>query len=79
MTKFKPSTHALIDQTVKELLLPKLEVGRTYCFKYLDNIVKRNVIEVDEKLVTYGKPTGVEVTCSIKAFQRLYQQHGVTE
>lgn len=79
MTKFKSSTHAQIDQRVKELLYPILEVGKTYRFNYLGKVVERKVIELDGNKITYGKPTGDEVTCQTKTFQRLYQDYGVSE
>ncbi len=81
--KFKPSTHQQIDQTIKELLYPKIEAGKTYFFKpYKDgDIFERPVIEVTKNSVTYLKPSfgNRKVTCSLVTFQRLYEEHGVRE
>ncbi|AIQ61838.1 hypothetical protein PSTEL_00510 [Paenibacillus stellifer] len=78
MSRFKVSTQNKIDQHIKELLRPKLIVGAIYQFRghAYDPIVERKVLSVDERTVTYQKPTG-PATCSISTFQRLYESHGV--
>lgn len=78
MTKFKPTTHALIDQTIKECLYPKIEAGKTYYFKSPHGLVERPVVEVDGKKIIYRKPKGFGV-CPLLTFQRLYQKYGVIE
>jgi hypothetical protein len=79
VSKFKHSTHVLIDQTVKECLYPKIEAGKTYYFseygKDSDNMVERPVIEVTDKTVTYLKK-GEQKTCDLNTFRRLYDKHG---
>lgn len=78
MSKFKFSTHVLIDQTVKELMRPPVEVGKTYLFKSIYGVVERPVVAVENDVVTYLKGDK-PVQCSVKTFQRLYEQHGLLE
>jgi hypothetical protein len=78
MSKFKSSTHQLIDQRVKELLRPEIIPGATYLFRWYANEdpVERKVLSIDGSMVTYQKPSG-QATCSINTFQRLYSVHGI--
>ncbi|MDO3682201.1 hypothetical protein [Paenibacillus ehimensis] len=83
MSKFKSSTHAQIDQTIKELLRPPLEVGRTYKIRGcgIDGksaVVKRTVIDLDKTHVTYLKH-GEPKKCQITTFQRIYAEHGIQD
>ncbi|MEK3867656.1 MULTISPECIES: hypothetical protein [Paenibacillus] len=78
MSRFKASTHQLIDEHIKEIMRPKIIVGATYKFReYKDGAtVERKVISVNDKTVTYQKPSG-KAKCSVSTFQRLYEIHGV--
>ncbi len=83
MSQFKASTQAQIDQTIKELLRPPLEVGRTYKLRGLGingkaAVVERTVIEIDKTHVTYLKH-GEPKKCPITTFQRIYAEHGIRE
>jgi hypothetical protein len=76
--KFKASTHQLIDQTIKELLQPVIEAGKTYRFHTMYGVIERPVESIVGDTVTYSKP-GKKCTCSLKAFRRLYAEHGIKE
>ncbi len=76
MSKFKNSTHVAIEQTIKEILYPQIEAGKTYYFKSPHGRVERPVVQVNGKIILYQKPNGFG-TCPLLTFQRLYQKYGV--
>jgi hypothetical protein len=75
--KFKPSTHAQIEQVLKEVQYPVIVADKNYIFSSQHGRVERYVASVGA-YVLYRKPSGFG-QCPLKTFQRLYQQYGTEE
>jgi len=73
----KPSTHAKIEQVLKEVQYPVIKANKTYIFNSPSGRVKRKVISVGE-FVVYRKKNGFG-QCPLITFQRLYKQYGTED